>query len=86
MKTICIKVTFVAAIAMVSAINIFKANESEDLSELALENVEALAIYEGDDNVKLPCIRNDDDYCTYTVVLVSGEKQTRKEYGLQNYN
>ena len=66
MKTKFIKVTFVAAIAMVSAINVFKANESEDLSELALENVEALAIYEGDDNVKLPCIRNDDDYCTYS--------------------
>lgn len=48
--------------------------------------MEALAIGEGDGNVKLPCIRNEDDYCTYTVELVSGEKQTRKEYGLQNYN
>ena len=86
MKTRFIKVAFVAAIAMVSAINVFNTNESEDLSDLVLENMEALAIYEGDDNVKLPCIRNDDDYCTYTVVLVSGEKQTRKEYGLQNYN
>lgn len=86
MKVKFINITFVVAIAMVSVINVFNANESEDLSDLALENVEALAIYEGDDNVKLPCIRNDDDYCIYTVELVSGEKQTRKEYGLQNYN
>ena len=86
LKTRFIMTTFVVAVAMISAINVFNANKNETLSDIAWANVEALAIGEGDGNVKLPCIRNEDDYCTYTVELVSGEKQTRKEYGLQNYN
>lgn len=43
MKSNLIKVAFVAAIAMVSSINVFNAQKSEPLSEIALANVEALA-------------------------------------------
>lgn len=43
MKSNLIKVVFVAAIAMVSSINVFNAQKSEPLSEIALANVEALA-------------------------------------------
>ena len=38
-----LKAAFVAAIAMVSGINVFNAQQSEPLSDVALANVEALA-------------------------------------------
>lgn len=38
-----IKVAFVAAIAMVCGINVFNAQKCETLSEIVLDNVEALA-------------------------------------------
>ena len=38
-----LKVAFVAAIAMVSGINVFNAKKSDVLSDVALANVEALA-------------------------------------------
>ena len=40
-----LKVAFVAAIAMVSGINVFNAQQSEVLSDVALSNVEALAYH-----------------------------------------
>mgnify|MGYP006384698565 CR=1 FL=1 len=43
------KAAFVAAIAMVSGINVFNAQESEALSDIALANVEALAQNESGD-------------------------------------
>ena len=43
MKTKFIKVAFVSAIAMIGAINVFNANKTETLSNIALANVEALA-------------------------------------------
>lgn len=43
MKTKFIKSVFVVAIAMVSSINVFNAQKSVQLSEIALANVEALA-------------------------------------------
>ena len=43
-----LKVALVAAIAMVSAINVFNAQKSEMLSDIALANVEALAGEEWD--------------------------------------
>ena len=43
MKRIFVKVVFVAAIAMVSGINVFNAQKVIDLSDIALINVEALA-------------------------------------------
>lgn len=45
MKTKFIKVTFVAAIAMIGAINVFNANKTQTLSDITLTNVEALAYY-----------------------------------------
>ena len=43
MRKNIIKVAFVAAIAMVSGINVFNAQKLEELSDVALANVEALA-------------------------------------------
>ena len=43
MKTNLLKVAFVAAIALVSGINVFNAQKSAALSNVALANVEALA-------------------------------------------
>lgn len=43
MKRKFVKVVFVAAIAMVSGINVFNAQKVIDLSDIALINVEALA-------------------------------------------
>ena len=48
MKTNLLKVAFVAAIALVSGLNVFKAQKSEILSDVALANVEALAQNESD--------------------------------------
>ena len=47
MKSNLIKVAFVVAIAMVGGINVFNAQKSETLSDVALANVEALANDEG---------------------------------------
>ena len=46
MKSNLIKVAFVAAIALVSGANVFNAQKSEPLSDVALANVEALAMSE----------------------------------------
>lgn len=46
MKTVFIKYVFIVAIAMVSGINVFNAQKSEMLSDVALANVEALAMGE----------------------------------------
>ena len=43
MKTKILKYVFVVAIAMVGGINVFNAQKSEPLSDVALANVEALA-------------------------------------------
>ena len=43
MKSKFVKVAFIAVIAMVSGINVFNAQQSEMLSDVALANVEALA-------------------------------------------
>ena len=48
MKKNFIRATFVAAIAMVGGINVFNAQKSEMLSDVALANVEALAQGESD--------------------------------------
>ena len=46
-KTV-LKVAFVAAVALVSGINVFNAQKSETLSEIAAANVEALAAVKPD--------------------------------------
>lgn len=57
------KAVFVAAIAMVSGINVFNAQKSEVLSDVALSNVEALANVESD-LCPNGCYTNGDDcYC-----------------------
>ena len=43
MKSKLVKIAFVAAVVMVSGINVFNAQKSETLSDVALANVEALA-------------------------------------------
>ena len=43
-----LKAAFIAAIAMVSGMNVFNAQKSEVLSDVVLANVEALARTEGD--------------------------------------
>lgn len=45
MKTRFLKVTFVAAVAVIGAFNVFYANKTGALSEITLTNVEALAYY-----------------------------------------
>ena len=42
------KATFIAAIAMVTGVNVFNAQKSEPLSDIVLANVEALAELEAD--------------------------------------
>lgn len=80
-----IKIAFVAAIVLVVGINVFNAQNPEALSDVAMENVEALA---GDENgyVNLPCVYLKDEHCTYTVKLMDGRTQQRKEFDLINYN
>ena len=45
MKTRFLKVTFVAAVAVIGAFNVFNANKTDALSDITLTNVEALAYY-----------------------------------------
>ena len=42
------KATFIAAIAMMTGVNVLNAQKSEPLSDIVLANVEALAELEGD--------------------------------------
>ena len=63
MKKIIIKVAFVAAIAMVGGINVFNAQKTEALSDVALANVEALA--GGEVIVGMPCMVVPYNYCIY---------------------
>ena len=64
-----LKAAFVAAIAMVSGINVFNAQKSEPLSDVVMANVEALAKGEGEGGghvyVGLPCADVPDSYCIY---------------------
>ena len=79
------KATIVAVVGLIAGINVFNSQKPEALSDVAMENVEALA---GDENgnVKLPCIEMENEYCVYTAELIDGKTQKRKEYGLMNYN
>ena len=51
MKKNILKVAFVVAIALVSGINVFNAHKTETLSDVALANVEALAMDEFNPNI-----------------------------------
>lgn len=63
MKTKFLKVTFVAAIAMISTINVFNANKTETLSDIVLANVEALAEDEEEETGTLYSNASGTKYC-----------------------
>lgn len=52
MKRKLMKIAVVAAIALVSGINVFNAQKSGTLSDIAMENVEALANNEGGTDIR----------------------------------
>lgn len=85
MKSKLLKFTLVIVVAIVAVVNVFNAQKPVELSDVAMANVEALA---GDEDgyVKLPCTYQKDEYCTYTVKLMDGRTQQRKEFDLMNYN
>ena len=59
-----IKVTLVAVVALISGINVFNAQKSESLSDIALANVEALADEEINEDCPNGCLdRYDPDGC-----------------------
>lgn len=57
-----LKVAFVAVLTMVSGVNVFNAQKSETLSDIALANVEALAQAV---IVGMPCLEVPYSYCIY---------------------
>ena len=61
MKKNMFKVAFVAAIAVVCGINVFNAQKSEVLSEVALANVEALA--DKTPSSSVTCVEDKGDTC-----------------------
>ena len=66
-----LQVAFVAAIALVSGINVFNAQKSEPLSDIALANVEALA--EGEGSKECRWMRVQDDYgCVFLFTADAG--------------
>ena len=56
MKNNMVKVAFVAAIAIVSGINVFNAYKTETLSDVVLANVEALAMDEAYTETTWSCV------------------------------
>ena len=73
MKTKFIKSVFVVAIVMVAGINVFNAQKSVQLSDIALANVEALASDESVENIK--CNQAIDATCIlFNNVPVKGER------------
>lgn len=68
-----IKVAFVAAIALVSGVNVFNAQKVDVLSDIALANVEALADAESDlQDFIINCTWQESSYCHYIVVTPEG--------------
>ena len=56
-----LKATLIAVVALVGGINVFNAQKSESMSDIALANVEALARNE---NQKVNCCLDPGDECT----------------------
>ena len=74
MKSKFLKIAFVIAVAMVGSINVFNAQKSVTLSDVALANVEALAVEEYDvEDLDAACEWYDYKTCYYYVVEPSGE-------------
>ena len=69
-----LKVVFIATIALVSGINVFNAQKSDVLSDIAMANVEALATEEFDvEDLDAACEWYEKKSCTYYIVTASGE-------------
>ena len=80
-----LKVAFVAAIAMVSAINVFNAQKTEMLSDVALANVEALADAESNlQDFITNCTWQESSYCHYLVVTPDGNTAW-SHWNMRNY-
>ena len=77
-----IKVSLVVSL-MLGGMSYLSSMDSENLgiSDIVESNIEALAGSE-DGTVTIPCVRKENEDCTYTVKLVSGETQERTEHGL----
>ena len=82
MKTKILKYVFVVAIAMVSGINVFNAQKSVQLSDIALANVEALA----DDEVVVdfPCVIQEKATCSFIGRLADGSTGNVDVEGARN--
>lgn len=55
MKNTILKIVFVAALAVVAGVTAYNAQNKEELSDLALENIEALAGGESGTNTSWSC-------------------------------
>lgn len=55
MKNTILKIVFVAALAVVAGVTAYNAQNKEELSDLALENIEALAGDESGTNTSWSC-------------------------------
>lgn len=76
MKSNLMKAAFVAAIAMMVGINVFNAQKTESLSDIALANVEALAINEWIPEKGCECFQNlydDTSQDFFFVVIYCGD-------------
>lgn len=69
MKRKFIKVAFVAAIAFVSGVNLLNAQRTDVLSDIAMENVEALVDYEWINGKGWTCFHNVYDDTSISVFL-----------------
>lgn len=76
MKKNIIKVAFVAAIALVGGINVFNSQKSENLSDVVLANVEALAEFEGGHGEK---------YCTLHIKCFNSYGSETGEWMADSY-
>lgn len=80
MKSKLIKSAFVAAIAIMAGVNVFKAQKDVDLSDIAKENVEALANNElGPD--RPDCEPYENEICKMLVIYpngITGEENLRE--------
>ena len=69
MKLKILQIVFAAALAMVSGVTAYQAQDKEVMSDLALANVEALARGEGNFGI---CISARNQTCQYYVVTPGG--------------
>ena len=76
------KIAFVTAVALVSGINVFNAQKSNVLSDIALANVEALANDEV--VVDFPCVIQEKATCSFIGRLADGSTGNVDVEGARN--